>query len=246
MSYGRVVLVTGGVRGIGRAIALRLADPETAVIVTHARPDSPGVSETVAALKAKAKEAEAQNWSAEDPKAGEFIEAIAAKYGRLDVLVNNAGLTKDGLAVRLSDEDFRRVIEANLFGAFNCARAAAKVMMKARRGRIISLSSVVAFTGNPGQVNYAASKAGLVAMTKCLALELAARGVTVNAVAPGFIETDMTRALSDKVRAALLTRIPLGSIGLPEDVAEAVAFLAADQSGYITGQTIHVNGGMYL
>jgi 3-oxoacyl-[acyl-carrier protein] reductase len=174
------------------------------------------------------------------------LEALAAKYGRLDVLVNNAGLTKDGLAVRLSDEDWRKVLEANLFGAFNCARAAARIMMKARKGRIISLSSVVAFCGNPGQANYAASKAGLVAMTKCLALELAGRGITVNTVAPGFIETDMTRALPDKVRAALLTRIPLGAIGRPEDVAEAVAFLASEGSGYITGQTIHVNGGMYL
>ncbi|MDR1577710.1 MAG: 3-oxoacyl-[acyl-carrier-protein] reductase [Deltaproteobacteria bacterium] len=246
MSYGRVILVTGGVRGIGRAIATRLAAPDTAVIVTHARPNSPGVAETLEILKAKAGAAEAQCWPAEDPKAGEYIEAIAARYGRLDVLVNNAGLTKDSLGVRLSDEDWRQVLEANLFGAFNCSRAAAKIMMKARRGRIISLSSVVAFCGNPGQANYAASKAGLVAMSKCLALELASRGVTVNTVAPGFIETDMTKALGEKVRAALLARIPLGSIGQPEDVAEAVAFLASDQSGYITGQTIHVNGGMYL
>ncbi|MDR2140531.1 MAG: 3-oxoacyl-[acyl-carrier-protein] reductase [Deltaproteobacteria bacterium] len=246
MSYSRVILVTGGVRGIGRAIATRLAEPGAAVIVTHARPDSPGVAETVAELQTKAAAAEAQCWPAEDPDATGRLEALAAKYGRLDVLVNNAGLTKDGLAVRLSDEDWRKVLEANLFGAFNCARAAARIMMKARKGRIISLSSVVAFCGNPGQANYAASKAGLVAMTKCLALELAGRGITVNTVAPGFIETDMTRALPDKVRAALLTRIPLGAIGRPEDVAEAVAFLASEGSGYITGQTIHVNGGMYL
>jgi 3-oxoacyl-[acyl-carrier protein] reductase len=197
-------------------------------------------------LKAKAKVAETQCWAAEDPKAAQYIEEIAAKYGRLDVLVNNAGLTRDSLAVRLTDEDWRKVLDTNLFGAFNCSRAAAKIMMKARSGRIISLSSVVAFCGNPGQVNYSASKAGLVAMSKCLALELAGRGVTVNCVAPGFIETDMTKALSDKVRAALLTRIPLGAIGQPEDVAAAVAFLASPESGYITGQTIHVNGGMYL
>jgi 3-oxoacyl-[acyl-carrier protein] reductase len=246
MSFSRVILVTGGVRGIGRAIARRLAEPEAAVIVTHARPDSPGVRETVEELKTLAKEAEAQCWAAEDPRAGERIEAIAAKYGRLDVLVNNAGLTKDGLSLRLSDEDWHKVLETNLFGAFNCSRAAGRIMMKAKKGRIISLSSVVAFCGNPGQVNYSASKAGLVGMSKCLALELAGRNVTVNCVAPGFIETDMTAALSDRVRAALLTRIPMGAIGKPEDVAEAVAFLASDKTSYITGQTIHVNGGMYL
>ncbi|MDR1607587.1 MAG: 3-oxoacyl-[acyl-carrier-protein] reductase [Deltaproteobacteria bacterium] len=246
MSYGRVILVTGGVRGIGRAIATRLAEPNAAIIVTHSRPNSPGLEETLEALKDKAQAVEAQCWGAEDPQAGAYIEAIAAKYGRLDVLVNNAGLAKDNLAVRLTDEDWRTVLEANLFGAFNCARAAAKIMMKARKGRIISVSSVVAFCGNPGQTNYSASKAGLLGLSKSLALELASRGVTVNTVAPGFIETDMTKALSDKVRAALLARIPLGYIGQPEDVAEAVAFLASDQSGYITGQTIHVNGGMYL
>jgi 3-oxoacyl-[acyl-carrier protein] reductase len=246
MNFKRVILVTGGVRGIGRAIAVRLCDPESAVIVTHARPDSPGVNETVAHLKTLAKQAQAQCWAAEDPKAGEYIEAIAAQYGRLDVLVNNAGLTRDGLSLRLSDDDWHKVLETNLFGAFNCSRAAGRIMMKAKGGRIISLSSVVAFCGNPGQANYSASKAGLVAMSKCLALELAGRNVTVNTVAPGFIDTDMTAALSDKVRAALLARIPLGAIGKPEDVAEAVAFLASEKSGYITGQTIHVNGGMYL
>jgi 3-oxoacyl-[acyl-carrier protein] reductase len=246
MTIERVVLITGGVRGIGRAIARRLASPQTAVIVTHARPDSPGVQETVQELASLAGAAEAQCWPAEDPAAASYIEGIAAKYGRLDVLVNNAGLTRDSLALRLNDEDWHKVLESNLFGAFNCSRAAARVMMKARRGRIISLSSVVAFCGNQGQANYSASKAGLVAMSKCLALELAGRNITVNCVAPGFIETDMTRALSDKVRAALLTRIPLGAIGQTEDVAEAVAFLASEKSGYITGQTIHVNGGMYL
>jgi 3-oxoacyl-[acyl-carrier protein] reductase len=239
-------LITGGTRGIGRAIALRFAAPGTAVVVTHASQANQAVVETVERLRSLSSAAEAQMWSAEDPKAGEYIEAIAAKYGRLDVLVNNAGLNRDSFAIRLTDEDWRKVLEANLFGAFNCSRAAAKIMMKRRKGRIISLSSVVAFCGNPGQANYAASKAGLVAMSKCLALELAGRGITVNAVAPGFIETDMTKALSDKVRADLLARIPLGSIGRPEDVAEAVAFLAADESRYITGQTIHVNGGMYL
>ncbi|MDR1085143.1 MAG: 3-oxoacyl-[acyl-carrier-protein] reductase [Deltaproteobacteria bacterium] len=246
MEQLRVILVTGGVRGIGQAIALRLAEPGTAVVVTHSRPDSPGIEETLEAIKSRGAVAAADCWAAEDPAAAEKIEAIAARFGRLDVLINNAGLTRDSLAVRLTDENWHKVLETNLFGAFNCSRAAARIMMKAKYGRIVSISSVVAFCGNPGQANYSASKAGLVGMSKCLALELAGRNITVNTVAPGFIETDMTRALSDKVRAALLTRIPVGYIGRPEDVAEAVAFLASDSSGYITGQTIHVNGGMYL
>ncbi|MDR3039105.1 MAG: 3-oxoacyl-[acyl-carrier-protein] reductase [Candidatus Adiutrix sp.] len=247
MEFKKVVLVTGGARGIGRAVALRLADPETAVIFTHRDPASAGAAETLARLQARAGAAEAQVWAAEDSRAAaENIESIVARFGRLDVLVNNAGLTRDNLSVRLSDEDWQEVLAANLFSAFNCARAAARIMMKRRWGRIVNLSSVVAFTGNPGQANYSASKAGLLGLTRTLALELAPRNITVNAVAPGWIETDMTADLPDKVRAAFLERTPLGRPGSPEDVAEAVAFLVSDQAAYITGQTLHVNGGLYL
>ncbi|MDR0881380.1 MAG: 3-oxoacyl-[acyl-carrier-protein] reductase [Candidatus Adiutrix sp.] len=247
MSFQRVALVTGGARGIGRAVALGLADPETAVIFTHVHPSSTGAADTLALLQAKAAQAEAQCWAAEDSvAASERLTDIAARYGRLDILVNNAGLTRDGLAVRLSDEDWHAVLEANLFGVFACARAAAKIMMKQRQGRIINLSSIVAFSGNAGQTNYCASKAGIIGLTRSLALELAGRRITVNAVAPGFIDTDMTASLPAKIREHFIERIPAGRFGAPEDVAATVAFLASEAAAYITGQTIHVNGGLYL
>ncbi|MDR1545543.1 MAG: 3-oxoacyl-[acyl-carrier-protein] reductase [Deltaproteobacteria bacterium] len=247
MSVERVVLVTGGVRGIGRAVARRLAASETALVITHANPDSPGLKEAAEELSSLAGAFEVQCWPAEDSAAaGEAVASIARRYGRLDVLVNNAGLVRDGLAIRMSDCDFRRVVEVDLLGVFFCARAAAKIMLKQRSGRIVNVSSVVAFTGNVGQVNYSAAKAGVIGLTKSLALELAPRGVTVNAVAPGFIETDMTDVLDDKVKAGFLSKIPLGAGGRPEDVAEAVAFLASDGAAYITGQTLHVNGGLHM
>jgi 3-oxoacyl-[acyl-carrier protein] reductase len=243
----RVVLVTGGTRGIGRAIAARLAGPGTALSISCSDPSSEAAREARAELEPLCAAFELEAWPIEDSSAASgHISACAKKFGRLDVLVNNAGATRDGLAVRMSDEDFRRAIDVNLVGVFNCCREAARIMMRQRGGRIINLSSVVGFTGNPGQINYSAAKAAVVAMTKTLALELAPRGVTVNAVAPGFIETDMTAALGGEVRAALLSRVPLGRAGSPAEVAEAVAFLASPQAGYITGQTLHVNGGMYL
>jgi 3-oxoacyl-[acyl-carrier protein] reductase len=183
---------------------------------------------------------------ADSGQVGDAVTEIIKTYGRLDVLVNNAGITKDGLCVRMGDDEFSDVINVNLAGAFYMCRAAARPMMKQRFGRIINVSSVVAFTGNPGQANYSASKAGLIGLTKSLALELAPRAVTVNAVAPGYIDTDMTSSLDAKIKDGLLARVPLGRVGLPVDVAEAVHFLASDAAGYVTGQTIHVNGGLYM
>ncbi|UQZ89670.1 3-oxoacyl-[acyl-carrier-protein] reductase [Deltaproteobacteria bacterium Smac51] len=247
MDIKKVVMVTGGSRGIGRAIALKMAAPDTAVIFTHVDPASKGAAETLALLKEKAGAAEAQCWDIEDSAAAQKnIEDVAARFGRLDVLVNNAGLNRDSLSIRMSDDDWHKVLEANLFGVFACSRAAAKIMMKQRHGRIINLSSIVAFSGNVGQANYSASKAGLLGLTRTMALELAGRGVTVNVVAPGFIDTDMTAKLDDKIRQAFIDRVPLGRFGTPEDVAESVAFLAGEGASYITGQTIHVNGGLYF
>jgi 3-oxoacyl-[acyl-carrier protein] reductase len=248
MRKNKVVVVTGGSRGIGRAAALALAGPGVSVVITHNNPASPGVAETLEALKDKGAEtSEAEVWPAEDPELGQrHLEDIANRLGSLDVLVNNAGISKDSLAVRMSDEDFHKVLEVDLFSVFSLSRTAAKIMLKQQSGRIINISSVVAFTGNPGQANYSAAKAGVIGLTKTLALEYASRSITVNAVAPGFIQTDMTKGLDKKVQDALLARIPLARMGTAEEVAEAVAFLASDKAGYITGQTIHVNGGLYL
>jgi 3-oxoacyl-[acyl-carrier protein] reductase len=175
-----------------------------------------------------------------------FFNTIVEESGRVDVLVNNAGITKDGLLVRMKEEDWDRVLGINLKGAFNCIQAVAKTMMKQRSGRIINITSVVGVMGNAGQANYTASKAGLIGLTKTAAKELAPRGITVNAIAPGFIETSMTINLSEKVRQALLAQVPLGRMGRPEDVAQIVRFLASDEASYVTGQVIHVNGGMYM
>jgi 3-oxoacyl-[acyl-carrier protein] reductase len=176
----------------------------------------------------------------------DFFADVMGKTGRIDVLVNNAGITKDNLLVRMKQQDWDDVLNVNLKGAFTCTKIAAKVMMKQRYGRIINISSVVGVTGNVGQANYSASKAGLIGLTKTTAKELAPRGITVNAVAPGFIETDMTAALPDKARNAMLDQVPLGRAGLPEDVAATVLFLASEGASYITGQVIHVSGGMYI
>jgi len=245
-------VVTGGSRGIGRAICLALAGPDTRIYFNYFSPSDPD-AEKAAADETERLVAAAQgtaigrsvNVGAEKEVVG-FFEEVLDATGRIDVLVNNAGITKDGLLVRMNENDWDIVLDINLKGAFRCTRIAAKAMMKQRYGRIINISSVVGVTGNPGQVNYSASKAGLIGLTKTIAKELAPRGITVNAVAPGFIETDMTASLPEKARNAMLEQVPLGRAGKPEDVAGVVAFLASERAAYITGQVIHVSGGMYM
>lgn len=243
----RVVVVTGGSRGIGRAIAVRMARPGTRIYVNYSRPDSTDVDETtalVAQVGGDARGLRVDVASKEETQG--FFETIVEESGRVDVLVNNAGITRDGLLVRMKESDWDRVMTVNLKGAFFCIQASAKIMMRQRAGRIINMTSVVGAMGNAGQANYTASKAGLIGLTKTAAKELAPRGITVNAVAPGFVDTAMTVGLSEKVKEAMLAQIPLRRIGSPEDVAQAVAFLASDAASYITGQVLHVNGGMYM
>ena len=242
----RVALVTGAVRGIGRAIALTLAQPGLTLYLNDVvlGEEAEKTKEEVAAQGADARLLQFNVADTEETQAG--IDRIIKESGRLDVLVNNAGITRDNLVVRMKEADWDQVLEVNLKGAYNCIRAAAKPMIKQRGGRIINISSVVGVMGNAGQANYVASKAGLIGLTKAVARELASRNITVNAVAPGFIETEMTAALPEKVRAEMLAQIPLNRFGTPEEVAQAVVFLAGDAAAYITGQVLHVNGGMLM
>ncbi len=241
-----VAIVTGGSRGIGRAIAERLAQEGAKVYLTCAsRPESG--EEVAEAIRVAGGQAEVLVFDVSDFKATEeALKEVLSKEGQVDILVNNAGLTRDGLLMRLKQEDWDRVLGVNLKGAFNCCRVVVPAMLKRRRGRIINISSVVGVSGNVGQTNYAASKAGLIGFSKSLAREVASRGVTVNVVAPGFIETDMTAALPEKIRKDLLAQIPVGRYGRPEEVAAVVSFLASDEAAYITGQVIHINGGLYM
>ncbi|MFU8855619.1 MAG: 3-oxoacyl-ACP reductase FabG [Deferrisomatales bacterium] len=239
---GRVALVTGATRGIGRAVAALLAARGARVAVTGRSPED---AEAAAAGLPGA--GLGIGLEVSDPESvAACVSAVVAAWGRLDVLVNNAGITRDNLALRMKLEDWRAVLDANLTGAFLCTKECLRHMVKARRGTVVNVSSVVGGLGNPGQANYCASKAGLEGMTRSLAREYANRGIRVNAVAPGFIETDMTEALGEKAREALLNQVPLGRLGSPGDVAEAVAFLVSDRSTYITGHVLHVNGGMYM
>lgn len=241
---GKTAVVTGGSRGIGRAICLELARRGANVVFSYAG-NTAAAEKTLEELKALGVEARAVQGNVADPAAAKtLIDTAVKELGGIHILVNNAGITRDGLAMAMKESDFDAVIETNLKGAFLCMKAAIRPMMKARYGRIVNMSSVVALRGNPGQVNYCASKAGLIGMTKSLAKEMGARGITVNAVAPGYISTDMTAALPDAARQAMLSTIPVGRAGNPEDVAAAVAFLASEEAGYITGQVLSVDGGM--
>lgn len=246
MLKGKVAVVTGASRGIGKAIAKKLAERGATVIINFNGSEAKA-QEVMDEIKEMGGNAEIVQCNVADFAACEaFLKEVVDKFGRIDILVNNAGITKDGLLMRMSEEDFGKVIDTNLKGTFNCMRFVSRQMMKQKSGRIINMSSVVGVCGNAGQVNYAASKAGVIGMTKSAAKELASRGITVNAIAPGFIETDMTNVLSDKVKEESVKQIPMGCFGQAEDIAAAVAFLASDEARYITGQVLHVDGGMAM
>ena len=235
-------MVTGGAAGIGLVTAENFAKEGAKVAICDINADSGAT-----AAKALGPEASfAQVDVANSTSVSDWVDAVLDQFGQIDVLVNNAGITRDGLIMRMKEEDWDAVISVNLKSAFNCIKAISKIMVKQRSGRIINLASVVGVMGNPGQANYVASKAGMIGLTKTVAKELGSRGITVNAVAPGFIETDMTAVLSDKAREAMLGIIPLQRAGSPQDVADAITFLASDSAAYITGQVIHVTGGMYM
>jgi 3-oxoacyl-[acyl-carrier protein] reductase len=246
MSERKVALVTGGSRGIGRSIATTLAQNGHFVIINYSSsPDA--AQETLNGVRELGGDGEILKFSVQESAAvEEAFDGIKARHGKLDVLVNNAGISRDGLVLRMKDEEWAATIAVNLSGSFYCARAAARLMVRAKWGRIINISSVVGEMGNAGQVPYVSSKSGVIGLTKALARELASRNVTVNAVTPGFIETDMTDALDEKVRTEHMGSIPLGRFGKAEEVADLVAFLASEKSSYITGQVIGINGGMYM
>jgi 3-oxoacyl-[acyl-carrier protein] reductase len=242
--HGQVALVTGASRGIGAAIAHELAARGMKVIGTATTDE--GAEKITQALSAYA-DCQGARLDVNQAGAGEaLIDAVVKEYGAVHALVNNAGITRDNLAMRLKDEDWDAVLDTNLKAVFRMSRGVMRTMMKQRYGRIVSITSVVGASGNPGQANYAAAKAGVAGMTRALARELGSRGITVNCVAPGFIETDMTAALPEEQQKALLGQIPLGHLGKPADIAHAVAWLVSPQAGYVTGQEIHVNGGMFM
>lgn len=246
MLEGRVAVVTGASRGIGREVALTLAKYGADVVVNYNGSEEKA-KEVVAEIETLGRKSIAIKASVSSmDEVSQMIDETVEKFGRIDILVNNAGITKDNLVLKMTEDDFDTVIDTNLKGTFLCMKQVYRLMMKQRYGRIINMSSVIGVSGNAGQVNYAASKAGVIGMTKSLARELGTRGVTVNAIAPGFIETEMTDVLSDKVKQEIEGQIPLKRMGQVQDVAEAVAFLASDKAAYITGQVLHVDGGMVM
>ena len=243
---GKVALVTGGSRGIGRAIALLLAKRGADVAINFAGNEA-AAQATVDEIKALGRKAIMIKADvAVNAACVAMVDQVVQEFGKIDILVNNAGITRDGLLMRMKEEDWDAVLNTNLKSVYNCSKAAIKYMMKARAGRIVSISSVVGLMGNAGQANYAAAKAGIIGFTMALAKEVASRGITVNSVAPGFVNTDMTKVLSEKVVENLKAAIPLAKLGEPEDIAKAVAFLVSDDAAYITGQTLHVDGGMVM
>ncbi|MBN2061062.1 MAG: 3-oxoacyl-[acyl-carrier-protein] reductase [Deltaproteobacteria bacterium] len=244
---GRVIIITGGSRGIGRAIALRFAEENARIVLIHYDPDEEEVNHTLNRLFNLGVEAEGHKV---DVSSSEDVESlfkdVSSRFGGVDVLVNNAGITKDKLIMRMSERDWDSVIQVNLKGVFNCTKQAVKLMIKQRKGSIVNISSVSGQIGNVSQANYSASKAGIMGLTKSTAREVASRGVTVNAIAPGYIDTEMTAGLPDTVKEGYLQQIPLKRFGTPEDVAEAVYWLCSSSASYITGQVIHINGGMFM
>ena len=242
----RTILVTGGSRGIGRGICLAFAQADNRIFFNYSSAGEAAAQTEQLVAEAGGTATGIQVNVASEKEVSEFVARALDETGRIDVLVNNAGITRDGLLVRMKESDWEDVLNINLKGTFLCIKAVTKPMMKQRYGRIINVSSVVGVSGNPGQANYVASKAGIIGLTKGVAKELASRGITANVVAPGFIETDMTADLPDKAKAAMLSQIPLGRAGTPEDIAAAVVFLASDEAAYITGQVLHVSGGMYM
>lgn len=243
---GKKALVTGASRGIGRAIALALAAEGADVAVNYAGSEA-AAKEVAAEIEAMGRKAFVIQVDVASHEASTaMVDAVVKEFGRIDILVNNAGITRDGLLMRMKEEDWDAVLTTNLKGVFNCTKSAVKYMMKQKSGRIVNISSVVGLMGNAGQANYAAAKAGVIGFTKATAKEVAARGINVNAVAPGFIKTDMTSVLSEKVVENLIAGIPLSRLGESEDIAKAVVFLVSDDANYITGQTLHVDGGMVM
>jgi 3-oxoacyl-[acyl-carrier protein] reductase len=243
----RVILITGASRGIGRAIALHLAGPGVVLLLNHYDPEPDMAQQTLSECEARGAKGKICYFNVADfQEVQSHIEALLKDWGRIDVLINNAGITRDTLLMRMREEDWDRVLTINLKGVFNCTQAVIRSMIKQKSGKIVNVASVVGAIGNAGQANYAASKAGVIGFSKSVAKEVAGRGIQVNAVAPGFIDTEMTAVLSEPVRQEFLRSIPMGRSGQPEEVAELVAFLISSASNYITGQVIHINGGMYM